>query len=97
MNRFSATIANLVNLRARWSAIVRAWRDPRTPWAARVLLIAAGVYVVLPFDLVPDLIPIMGWIDDLAIVPIALLLFERWAKRRSADAKVTPSPGATSS
>jgi uncharacterized membrane protein YkvA (DUF1232 family) len=47
-------------------------RDPRTPALAKLTAIAAVLYVVSPVDLVPDLIPILGWFDD-GIVAIILL------------------------
>lgn len=56
---------------ALYSAI---YRDPRTPWLARCLLGAALAYVALPFDLIPDFLPVIGHLDDVLIVPGLIFL-----------------------
>ncbi len=48
-------------------------RDPRTPWPAKVLLGLAIGYALMPFDLVPDAIPVIGHLDDLVIVPLLII------------------------
>jgi uncharacterized membrane protein YkvA (DUF1232 family) len=48
----------------------RAFRAPETPMYLKVLMLAVPLYLVSPIDLVPDFIPIVGWLDDLVIVPL---------------------------
>jgi uncharacterized membrane protein YkvA (DUF1232 family) len=55
----------------------RVLRHPRTPLLAKVLLGLAVGYVLLPFDLIPDFIPVIGHLDDLVIVP-ALVALALW-------------------
>ena len=51
---------------------------PRTPWYAKLLVAGLVAYVVTPVDLVPDVIPVLGIIDDLIFVPVALALAARF-------------------
>ena len=59
----------------------RVIKHPRTPWLARVLLGAAVAYAVSPVDLIPDFIPVLGYVDDLLLVPglirLAVLLIPK--------------------
>ncbi|MBY6266365.1 DUF1232 domain-containing protein (plasmid) [Azospirillum sp. 412522] len=52
-------------------------RDPRTPWHVRVLAMAVAAYALSPIDLIPDFIPVLGYLDDLLIVPLGILLVVR--------------------
>lgn len=65
----------------RWAVQAHsAWiaaRDPQVPLIARALAVIVAAYALSPIDLVPDFIPIFGWIDDLIIVPLGL-----WAVRK---------------
>src|SRR5205807_9214322 len=58
-------------------ALYLAGRDPRTPWYARVLAGLVIAYALSPIDLIPDFIPVLGYLDDLIIVPAGLLLVSR--------------------
>lgn len=55
--------------------------DPRTPWSAKCCLGLATGYLLLPFDLIPDVIPVLGVLDDLVIVPGLLWLGLRLVPR----------------
>ena len=58
-------------------ALAYAVRDPRTPWVARILGAAVIAYAVSPIDLIPDFIPVLGYLDDLLLLPLGLLLVRR--------------------
>jgi len=47
-------------------------RDARTPWFPRVLALAIAAYALSPIDLIPDFIPVLGYLDDVIIVPLGL-------------------------
>lgn len=52
-------------------------RHPATPWYAKAVAAMVVVYAVSPFDLIPDPIPILGYLDDVIIVPLGVLVV-RW-------------------
>lgn len=52
-------------------------RHPATPWWLRLLALAVAAYALSPIDLIPDFIPVLGWLDDLVIVPLGLMLVIR--------------------
>jgi uncharacterized membrane protein YkvA (DUF1232 family) len=55
-------------------AIYLASGDPRVPWVAKLLAIAVAGYALSPIDLIPDFIPVLGYLDDLIIVPLGIWL-----------------------
>jgi len=54
-------------------AVYLAARDPRVPWYAKALAICVAAYALSPIDLIPDFIPVVGYLDDLIIVPLGIL------------------------
>jgi uncharacterized membrane protein YkvA (DUF1232 family) len=55
-------------------AIYLAARSPRVPWHAKIIAIAVAGYALSPVDLIPDFIPVLGYVDDLIIVPLGIWL-----------------------
>ena len=49
-------------------------RDPRLPWPVRLLALAVAAYALSPIDLIPDFIPVLGYLDDLVLVPLGVAL-----------------------
>jgi uncharacterized membrane protein YkvA (DUF1232 family) len=54
-------------------AIYLAVRDPRTPWYAKALAICVAGYALSPIDLIPDFIPVLGYLDEVVILPLGIL------------------------
>lgn len=52
-------------------------RDARTPWAVRLLALLVAAYALSPIDLIPDFIPVLGYLDDVILVPLGLALVLR--------------------
>lgn len=61
-------------LRRDAHAIFLASRDPRVPWAVKLVALAVAGYALSPIDLIPDFIPVLGLLDDLIIVPLGIWL-----------------------
>jgi uncharacterized membrane protein YkvA (DUF1232 family) len=55
-------------------ALYLAFRDPRVPWYARAFLALVVGYAFSPIDLIPDFIPVVGYLDDLVLVPLGIAL-----------------------
>ena len=58
-------------------AVYFAARDPRVPWYAKALGIAVAAYAFSPIDLIPDFIPVLGYLDELIILPLGIALVVR--------------------
>jgi len=49
-------------------------RDPRVPWAAKVLAGLVVAYALSPIDLIPDFVPVLGYLDDVILLPLGILV-----------------------
>ena len=55
-------------------ALWLAGRDPRVPWYAKLVAVAVAAYALSPIDLIPDFIPVLGYLDDIIILPLGIIL-----------------------
>ena len=67
---------------ARWVlrdglALYIAARDRRTPWFAKLMALLVAAYALSPIDLIPDAIPVLGFLDEIILLPIAIALIAR--------------------
>jgi uncharacterized membrane protein YkvA (DUF1232 family) len=58
-------------------ALYFAARDPRVPWFVKLLALVVAAYALSPIDLIPDFIPVLGYLDDLILVPLGIWLVVR--------------------
>lgn len=64
-----------------WHSVISYLRDPKTDWKPKLALILAVVYLITPFDFFPDIIPILGWLDDIGVLSFAAM----WVLRKAAQ------------
>jgi uncharacterized membrane protein YkvA (DUF1232 family) len=62
------------NIKRDGHAIYLASRDPRVPWYAKALAIVIAAYALSPIDLIPDFIPVLGYLDELILLPLGIRL-----------------------
>ena len=74
LNRFKDKMRSL---RKEVYALFLAMRHPDTPWYAKLLAACVVAYALSPIDLIPDPIPVIGYLDDLIIVPLGVLAVRR--------------------
>ena len=61
-------------LKTETYALYLAAKDPRVPWYAKVLIFFVVAHTLSPIDLIPDFIPVLGYLDDLIIVPVGIAI-----------------------
>jgi uncharacterized membrane protein YkvA (DUF1232 family) len=79
-------------------ALYLASKDPRTPWYAKAFAALILGYALSPIDLIPDFIPVLGYVDDLVLVPGGIVLLLKMIPQEILEecrerAKAQPSPG----
>ena len=68
-------------LKAETYALYLAYRDPRVPWYAKGVAAVVVAYAFSPLDLIPDFIPVLGYLDDLILVPLGIAFAVRLIPR----------------
>ncbi len=74
MNLITSWKQKAGQLKIETYALYLAYRDPRVAWYAKVFMIAIIAYTLSPIDLIPDFIPVLGYVDDLVIIPTGIFL-----------------------
>ena len=62
------------SLKRQTLTLYYATRDPRTPWYAKAVLGLIVAYAISPIDLIPDFIPVLGYLDEVILLPLAIAL-----------------------
>jgi uncharacterized membrane protein YkvA (DUF1232 family) len=78
MMRFSSLRQRARQLKMELIALALAARHPATPWYARLVVAGCVAYALTPVDFIPDAIPVVGLIDDLVFIPLAVALAVRF-------------------
>ena len=76
---------NVAGLRAMGTRFFRYVRDPRVPKWRRFAGLFAVIYFVMPLDALPDVVPILGWLDDVGVLSAAALFMVREVQRHQPE------------
>lgn len=71
---FERLKARARELKREIAALALAARHPCTPWYAKLIVAGVVAYAVSPIDLIPDFIPVLGYLDDLILLPLGIVL-----------------------
>lgn len=61
-------------IKKKLTILYLAFKHPKTPWYAKILIISVIAYALSPIDLIPDFIPVIGYLDDLLLIPFGITL-----------------------
>jgi uncharacterized membrane protein YkvA (DUF1232 family) len=74
MSALDAWKRRVRHLKSETYALYLAYRDPRVPWYAKAFAALVVAYAFSPIDLIPDFVPLLGYLDDLLLVPLGIAL-----------------------
>jgi uncharacterized membrane protein YkvA (DUF1232 family) len=74
MSLFDKLKTRARQLKVEVTALYFAARHPRTPWYAKLFILAIVAYALSPIDLIPDFIPVLGFLDDILLLPLGIVL-----------------------
>jgi len=77
--------------------IRRYFRDEQVPGWRKFVVVGAVAYVLLPIDLIPDLVPVLGWLDDIGAIGAALAFLSRDVSSHAAKTTAVPAVSSESS
>lgn len=63
-------LVRFVTFRNELATLWRAFMAPETPWHLKALMLLVPAYLLSPIDLIPDVVPLLGWVDDFVVVPL---------------------------
>lgn len=70
-------LVRFVTFRTELATLWRAFMAPATPWHLKALMLLVPAYLLSPIDLIPDVVPFLGWVDDLVVVPMLVSMIVR--------------------
>ncbi|MDP1732724.1 MAG: YkvA family protein [Devosia sp.] len=76
-------IARLLAFRRELVALWQAFFAPETPMRLKVLMLLVPLYLVSPIDLIPDVVPLLGWLDDMIVIPMLVSWIFRMLPQRA--------------
>ena len=83
----------LLQFRNELVTLWRAFLAPETPIFLKGLMLLVPLYLVSPLDIIPDVVPILGWLDDAIVIPLLVSFIVRLLPQR-AEARATRNDGA---
>ncbi len=84
-------LARFLTFRTELATLWRAFLAPETPLHLKALMLLVPLYLLSPLDLIPDVLPVLGWLDDLIIVPLLVSWLVRLLPQRAAAYPRTPT------